>query len=653
MQGHDYTLVGVAQPGFTGHAPGTPADLWIPLSMEKEISPGWNGLDDKFFQSLYLIARLEPGVTREQAQSASNLLFQQILRSDYLTVAPSPKDLADVGHAGIELTPAAGGIPRLSLKFSEPLEILMVIVGLVPLIACANIANMLLARGVARTREVAVRQALGATRGRIVVQLLTESLLLAFTGSALGVLLAWRASRLLLVIASGSAVPIPLDLTPDLRVLGFALAVTCLTALLFGVAPALRTTRLQLVPALKDGRTSSSASTRSRLARGLIVGQIALSILLVTVSGLFLHSLVNLTRVDLGFDPRNVLVFTLDEYSANLPLDLRLIQLQQQIEERVQTIPGVKSESLSMFTFNQGEWSDDVLVQDVPRTPENGHNVLYNVIGTQYFSTFGIPLMAGRNFTAQDTAKSPQVAIVNETFARRFFGNGSPIGHRLQLGDDPAQPYDIEIVGVARDAHYVGIGEEPQMAAYFPWSQRVQYFGNFSVRYSGSASEIIPAVRRAVAAVNPNIAVAQVETLGDQVRASIVTPRLIGFLSAFFGALAVFLAAIGIYGLMNLSIARRNSEIGIRLALGARAGAVLWMVLRESLVLLAIGLAIGLPVALAGSRVLRQELFHLSPADPITYVTAALIISTVTVLAAWLPARRAARVDPMVALRCD
>jgi predicted permease len=662
IQGHDYTIIGVARPGFAGLSPAKPTDVWIPLSMEKEISPGWNGLIDHDFRSLYLIGRLKPGVSIAQASAATNGLFRQIIRSEYLGDNPSAHDLDVLQRARIDLTSAAGGLPGLRLLFSAPLKILMGIVVLVLLIACANIANMLLARGIARSREVAVRQALGATRSRIVLQLLTESLLLALAGAALGVILAWRGSRLLLALASPRPEAIPLDLTPDYRVLGFTLGVTVLTALLFGMAPALRATRLELTPALKEGRGSSSASAHGVLSRSLIVGQIALSIVLVAAAALFLQSLRNLTRVNLGFDPQNALVFSLDEYAANLPLDAHLIQLQQQIERSVQSLPGVQSASFSMFTFNEGMWSDSLLVQGVPRTPENSEDVLYNVIGNQYLETFAIPLLAGRNFDGQDTAKSPQVAIVNESFARRFFPSGSALGHRFCLCDgDPAHgqnhPFGIQIVGVVRDARYVNLGESQHMAAYFPYAQRIQYFGNFTVRSSVPPAVLVPAVRRAIAEINPDIAVANVVPLTDQVRGSVSTQRLIGILSAFFAGLAVFLAAIGIYGLIAYSVVRRTNELGIRLALGAQTWALLWLIFRESLLLLAAGIVVGLPTAaaigLSLAAFLKGQLFQVRTLDPFAMIAAITIMSALTILAAWWPARRATKVDPITALRCD
>ncbi|WP_109487580.1 ABC transporter permease [Occallatibacter savannae] len=662
IQGHDYTIIGVAKPGFTGLAPADPADLWIPLSMQKEISPGWNGLDDYKFQSLYLVGRLKPGMPLTQAAESATLLLRQLVRSEFLGGAGSQDDLARLQRARIDLVSASGGLPGLKLRYTAPLTVLMGIVALVLLIACANIANMLLARGVARARELAVRQALGATRRRIVVQLLTESFLLAGLGAALGTLLAFRGLQLLLALDTQGTRSMPLlDLSPDHRVLGFTLLVTVLTALLFGIAPALRSTRIDLTPTLRDGRGASSASSRGALSRSLIVGQIALSILLLAASGLFLRSLRNLTRVDLGFDPRNVTVFSLDEYSANLPLDARLTQLQQQIEQKVQSLPGVQSAAFSMFTFNQGAWSSPMTAQNVTPNTLNSDDVLYNVIGTQYLQTASIPLLSGRNFTAQDNATSPHVAIVNETLARTFFPNESALGHHVCICDPNAHgqklDFDIEIIGVVRDAKYMRIGEGQHMAAYFPYSQRVQYFGNFSVKSTVLAASLIPAVRRIIAEVNPQITVAKAEPLSAQVESSIATQRLIGWLSAFFASLAVFLAAIGTYGLISYSVARRTSEIGVRMALGAQAPALLWMVLRESLTLLLAGLLIGIPVSLGIAKgltsFLQTELFHVSATDPVAFLTASVVVSVMTFAAAWLPARRATKVDPLIALRCE
>jgi predicted permease len=663
VQGHNYTIVGVAQPGFVGLAPSAPADMWIPLSMEKEISPGWNGLVDKEFQSLYLIGRLKPSMTTEHATVSTNLLFRQIIRGQFFSDRPSEHDLAELQKANIELTSATSGLPGLKLKLSTPITILMGIVVLVLLIACVNIANMLLARGVARSREIAVRQALGATRGRIVAQLLTESILLAVGGAALGILVAWGSGRLLSVYLShGVNTRTPEYLAPDARVLLFTLAVTGLTALLFGMLPAVKAARLELTPVLKEGRSGSPANARGALSRGLIVGQIAISVLLLVAAGLFLRSLVKLNRVDLGFDPKHAMVFGLDEQAANIPVDSRLTQVHQQIEQNVQALPGVEAASFSMFTFNQGEWSDSLMMEGVPRTAQNDSDVLYNVVGTQYLKTLGISLIAGRTFNNQDTGKSPHVALVNETLARTFFPNSSPIGRRFCLCNGSAShpqvgPFDIEIVGVVRDARYEGIGERQHMAAYFPYSQRVQYFWNITVRSNESPASLLPAVRQVIAQVDPQIIVSTAVPLTEMVEDSIKTQRLVGLLSAFFAALAVFLVAIGIYGLISYSVARRTSEMGIRMALGASAWSLVWLVMRESLVLLATGLVVGLPLALVAAQSLSQwlksMLFQVKTVDPIAFALAVAVACVMTLCAAFLPARRAAAVNPVDALRCE
>ena len=653
IEGTDYTIAGIAPAGFFGITVGELPDLWIPLSMEKEISPGWNGLGDKWFQSLHVVARLKPGVTLEQASANTNLVFQQLLHSEYLGPSPSQKDLADVAHALIELTPAARGLSRLRRQFTLPLEILITIACLVLLIACANLANLLLARGAARSREFAMRMAIGATRSRVVRQLLTESLVLALLGAALGVAASWQAGHLLLTMATSSAEVAGMNVNPDLRVLSFTLSLTISTALLFGVTPALRATRIDMTGALKQGRGIASPQSGISLARGLIVAQIALSLVLLAAASLFLRSLVNLTRVDTGFNRHNVLVFSLDEYAAGLPLDARLVNLQQQIEDRVQAVPGVDAASFSMFTFNQGMWSDDVTVLGVPRTPENSQDVLHNVVGKGFFSIMNLPILVGRGFNATDKIDSPKVAVINQTMAQRFFPGSSPVGHCFGFGDDPSHSGDIEIVGVVKNAKYVALQESPEAAAYFPYAQRVQYFGNFEVRSSSDAALMIPAVRRTIAEVNPNIPINSVSTLAEQVDESTANQRLIARLSAFFGLLAAFLVCIGIYGLLSYAVARRTSEIGVRMALGAQRSNVLWLVLREILVLAAIGIAIGVPVALAGNRLAGKLLFGLTPADPASLLAAIAMLAVIAVLAGYLPARKASLTEPTVALRCE
>ncbi len=658
IQSRDYTLVGVAKPGFSGVTVGQSADLWVPLSMAGGFSrPGWHGLGDKFFQSLYLIGRLKPGVTAAQASAESNLLFHQIVRG-YLGPQPTQKDLDSLGHAAVELAPGGRGISSLRRQFSLPLKVLMTIVALVLLIACANIANMLLSRGVARTREVAVRMALGASRRRLVSQLLVESALLAFLGASVGIALAWKAGTMLLNMAAPGPEPIPLNLTPDLRVLAFTLGVTVLTALLFGAFPAVRATRLEFTPALKDGRGSSSASTRGVMARSFIVGQVALSVLLMIVASLFMRSLVHLYDVDTGFDARKVLLFTLDSSTANLPHgqdEIRSVRLQEQIEQRVQALPGVQSDSFAFFAFATGGWSDQVLFSGVQRTPANGEAVNFNITGNGFFSVMNIPLVAGRTFNSGDQQNSPKVAVINETMARRFFPGRSPIGQHFGIGEKPDHPGEIEVIGVVKDAKIYALDEGSLMAAYLPCAQNVGFFSNFVVRYAPGANrqEIIERIRHSIAEINPNILIDNVTGMEEQVDHSIAGQSLIARLTGFFGILAVFLASIGIYGLLSYSVARRTSELGIRLALGAQSKALLWMILRESILLLALGLAVGIPIALGSTRILKSLLYQLSPLDPASITFAIAAVATMTIVAAWFPAYRATKVDPLQALRTE
>lgn len=646
-----YTIVGIAPPEFSGTEVGRSPDLWIPLSMEKQVSPGWNGLDDKWFQSLYILGRLKPGVAVSKAEANVNLLARQIWHGFAGPVLTRDQQNR-LERAHIQLTPAGRGLPHLRHLFSLPLQILMVVVGLVLLIACANIANLLLARATTRGREIAVRMAVGAGRLRLIRQMLTESVLMAFIGGALGVLFAWWASDVLLAMVSTGHSPLRLEVTPDARVLVFTFLVCCLTAALFGAFPALRATRIKLPPALKEARGGVAAAGRNRLAKTLIVLQVGLSLVLLIGAGLFLRTLVNLANVNTGFKKENVLLFRIDPPSVGYKEDARLVNLYQQIEQRVSAKPGVRAASISFFSFNQGAWNGDIVVQGRP--PQGADPlVTNNIVGPHYFGTMGIPLLSGRSISLQDTEESPKVAIINETMAKEYFPDGSPIGRRFGLGHDPKNGFDIEVVGVVADAKYVDLREKAQPATYFPYTQRVGFYHDLEVRYSGDPAAIIAEVRRAVGEVDHSLPVAYENTLAEQVEQSVTTETLVAQLSGFFGFLAVFLACIGIYGLMSYTVTRRTSEIGVRMALGAVRSNVLWMVIRESLTLVGIGLLAGLPLALGASRLVSRMLFGLSPADPLSMAGAAIVLLAFALLAGYLPARRAANVDPMVALRYE
>ena len=647
-----YTIVGVAPPEFFGTTVGQSPNLWIPLSMEKRVSPGWNGLDNKWFQTLYILGRLKPGLSGEQAEANVNLLARQIWHEEAGPVL-SKEQQQMLERAHIRLTPAARGLSRLRFEYSLPLQILMVVVGLVLLIACANIANLLLARATARQREIAVRMAMGAGRARLVRQMLTESLVVALLGGGLGILFAAWASGALLAMVSSGPEPLPLSVAPDARVLAFTLLVSLATALLFGTAPALRATRINLSPGLKERTGVVSVASRSPLAKTLIVSQVALSLVLLIGAGLFLRTLVKLAQVDTGFNKDNVLLFGIDPPAVGYKEDSRLVSLYQQIEQRVSAEPGVRAASISFFTFNQGAWDDPVVVQG--RSPLSGidNDVIHNVVGPGYFSTLGIPLLVGRVFGGHDTATSPKVAVINETMARQFFPGGSPIGRRFGIGDDPKHSNDIEVVGVVKDAKYMSLRERLWPAAYYPYTQRMGYYYNFEVRYSGNPQAIIAEVRNAIGEVDRSLPVSYQSTLAQQVEHSIASQTLIARLSSFFGLLAVLLACVGIYGLMSYAVTRRTNEIGVRMALGAGRLSVLWMVMRESLILVGIGLVMGLPLALAGERLITKLLFGLEPTDPLSLVGAAIVLLALALVAGYLPARKASRVDPMVALRYE
>jgi predicted permease len=645
-----YNIIGVAPREFFGTKVGEAPDMWVPLSMVKVVPPNYGGYKDNFSESLLIMARLKPGISISEATSNVNLLFRQILLG-FPDAKLSQENLQELDRTKVPLTPMATGLSSLRRQFSEPLQILMAVVALVLLIACANIANLLLARSTARSRELAVRQALGARRTRIIRQLITESLLLALAGGVLGVALASVANRLLLRMVSGGLDTIPLDVSIDTRLLLFTLAVTIATALIFGTIPAFRGTRLQLTDTLKAGRGPQGTSGKNPLAKALVISQVALSLVLMVGAGLFLRSLFNLNNVDIGFNKENVLRLEIDSSSAGYtPGEPREVALNQQIEERVSAMPDVKAASFSAFTFHEGSWSSNVVVPGM--NTDEDINVKHNVVGAGYFATMQIPLLAGRSFSPSDTSTSQTVAIISEHTAKTLFPLGNPIGRHYRLGDNKPEN-DVTVIGVAKDVKFHDLAEEPVNLDYFPYTQHPWSFGDFEVRYTGGFDPVAAAVQQTIHSIDRNLPITRVTTLDQQVARSITNQRLVAQLSAFFGLLAVFLSCIGIYGVMSYVVMRRTNEIGIRMALGARRSNMLWMVLREILILVSIGVVIGVPVTLAGDRLVSKMLFGLRPSDPITLVSATVILLIVAAIAGYLPARRASLMDPMVALRYE
>jgi predicted permease len=640
-----YSIVGVTPPQFFGAIVGQSPDLWIPLSMEREVYPGWNGLDQDLFQSLYVFARRKPGVSIEQASANVNVIFQQMVRA-YAGMEASPKVLESISHAHVELTPAATGMARFRRELTGPLAILMSMVTLVLVIACANVANLLLARSASRQREIAVRMSIGASRPRLIQQLLIESGLLGLAGAAFSVPVAWGLLHLLLSMKSA---PPALHVEPDWRVLVFALAITVLTVLLFGTIPAFRATRINLPASLRGGRGVTGGPARNRLARSLIVGQVALSLALLTGSGLLLHNLVNLINVDTGFDKRNVLLTGVDAGGAGYHEDVRLENMMERVEETVGALPGIHGAAFALSVFDGGGWTDSIVV---PGQPALQQDVIHNIVGTHYLEAMSMPLILGRYLTPRDDHDSQKVAVINETLARTYFPGMSPVGRTFSIGNEP-EWQGLQVVGVVRDAKYMGLQEKQQAAAFYPHAQHWSIVGNFVVRSSGDPKLAIPAIRRAIADVDPNLPVADFTTLGEVVNRSLASPRLVAELSIAFGALAALLASIGIYGVMSYSIARRTNEFGVRMALGALQADVLWMVLRETLQLVTVGVAAGLMLALILNRLMTSILFGLGPADPLAISLATLLMVAVALLAGWLPARRATRIDPTIALRYE
>src|SRR5579859_2009776 len=645
-----FTIVGVAPAEFFGTKVGEAPDMWVPMSMTKSVPPGWDAYKPNFTQSLNVMGRLKPGVSVAEATSNVNLLLQQITRG-FSDADLSQKHLNKLAKAHIPLTPMANGLSSIRREFSEPLQILMAVVALVLLIACANIANLLLARSTARARELAVRQALGARRTRIIRQLLTESLVLALVGGTLGIGFAVVANRFLLRMVSGGFETLPLNIGLDLRLLGFTFAVTVTTAILFGTIPAFRATRLELTENLKSGRGPSSGSTRNPLAKALVISQVTLSLILMVGAGLFLRSLVNLNQVDPGFNRENVLRLDLDTEPTGLKgEDPRLNPLFQQIESRVSALPGVQAASFSAFTFREGSWSEAMLVSGMP--DNENIDVHQNVVGNGYFATMQIPLLAGRTFGPQDTATSQRVAVISEHVAKTLFPPGNPIGRHFGLASNKPEN-DFEVIGIVKDAKFSSLQEKQKNINYLSYAQRPWGFGDFEVRYTGDFAAISTSVQQAIHDINHSIRISHVTTLDEQVSRSITNQRLVAQLSTFFGLLAVFLSCIGIYGLMSYVVSRRTNEIGIRMALGAARSNVSWLVMREIVLLVAVGIALGIPITLLGTRLVANMLYGLKGTDPVSLTAAVLLLLAVAALAGYFPARRASKVDPMVALRYE
>jgi predicted permease len=656
-----FAIIGVAPRWFFGDQVGMTPDFWVPILMQPRLGGG-NQLERHTSTWFRTIARLKPGISKSQAEAELTVLFQQLKAEEVASGSGSLISRDKPQDSRVELQVGSSGLNDLREGFERPLQLLMGIVGLVLLIACCNVANLLLARATTRQKEIVVRLALGAGRMRLIRQLLTESVLLAAMGGALGLVMAWWCNGLLLTL-----VPLSVDLHPDLHILTFALAASLLSAVLFGLVPALQATSTNITPALQAGsRYHSGGRPRQRFSRALVISQVALSLCLLIGAGLLVRSLQNLRGQDIGVERDNVLIFDVvaDETAIKRTL---FPELQGQLLERLKAVPGVRSVSFSAYRLFSGSFSTaPVRVPGSSVNSEKDQEVRENWVSSEYFQTLGMKLQLGRSFTDQDSRIEPSVAVINERMARRYFGQESPIGKTIYFPKVDAQgryvPFGsqldrsslgVEVVGVVQDAKYDDLREATPSMAYLPIFLAEGVPSSIEVRTVGQPSGVALQVRQIVNQVNPNIILGSIKTLEDQIDETLLEERLFTKVLGFFGLLALGLACVGLYGIMSYAVVCRTNEIGVRLALGAEPTDVLRMVLRETTLLVLVGIAIGVPVALATTRLLSSLLFGLTPSDPITILLAILAMVAVALFAGYLPARRASRVDPMVALRYE
>jgi len=659
-----FTIAGVTPPDFNGTMDvGSTMDVAIPISWEPQISGETSMMRGAGIWWLRLMGRLKPGATLEEAQTALAGPFQQSVlehRAARQLRAQTPLrtlDLKDLPRLGVDS--GSQGEMNWRRHFREPFRLLFGVVGLVLLIACANVANLLLVRASSRRRELAVRLALGASRGRLVRQLMTESILLAVAGGALGVLFAlWIKDGLLVTTEWGGRQMSALTPELDLRVLGFTLGLSLLTGIVFGLVPAMRATRVDLTPALKDSGRGSSASARSWLSKSLVVVQVSVSVLLLIGALLLVKSLRNLKNVEPGFNANNLLLFNVDPSLIGYKED-RLVDLYQQMFARLEAAPGVQAVTFSRHPLLA--WSsttDSVYIPNDlgPDGKPRERDAKLHYIRENFLKTMEVPLLSGRTFTEHDDARAPKVAIVNKLFSLVYFGDLSPVGKRFSF--DPEKPNEIEVIGMAEDSRYTSQREDVEPTVYLPWRQTLRRVGamTFNVRTTGDPLSVVSGIREAVRQVDSNLPISNIRTQLEQANETLSMERLFAKLLSFFGLIAQLLAAIGLYGVLAYSVSQRTHEIGIRMALGANRARVLRMVLRQGMTLTVVGVAVGVGAAFVLTKyveTLTSMLFGIEARDPVTFIAIPLGLTLVALLACLLPARRATKVDPLVALRYE
>jgi predicted permease len=657
LHGTDYTILGVTARGFSGEWVGRPTDVWVPIAMLAQVANELKPLPERGGGlGFRVVARLKPGISIEQAQAGAQVLYQQILQEERLNANSSRAAKQRVANARFYLEPAATGFSPQRESFSQPLVILMAMVGAVLLIACANIANLLLARAAAREREIRVRLAIGAGRARIIRQLLTESLLLAVLSGLTGLALAHWGTRILAQYAGGGFVwrndqTLTLDLSPDLRVFSFSAVLCLLTAVVFGLAPALRASQISLGHNQRSGLYG-----RFGAGKALVVVQVALSLVLLIGAGLFGRTLYNLKSQDLGLDRERILLIWTAARQSGRRIGAPVAQLYERVQERVSALPGVTSVSISKSGILTGDTSAGCKVKIDGYTPPSGGDPApsTDLITPRFFDTLGIRVLLGRDFSSRDSESAPRVVIVNEALAQHYFSGENPLGKRIGFECEPPN-YRAEIIGVVSNARHVSAYDKNVMKYYVPYRQDINHLISMCVivRTAANPASIASRVRAELREVDPNLPVLRMETIEDQLNDSLVQERWIALLGGFFAVLAAILAGIGLFGVMAYLTTRRTQEIGVRLALGASRAGVLGMVLRETGVLIGAGVLLGIPTALAAGRWMATRLFGITPSDPLTIGGSVLLMVGVAGLAVLIPARRAAKVDPMVALRYE
>ena len=655
VNGRGMTIVGVSARGFTGETPGSPPDIFVPLTMKKEMTPDWDGMQDRRDYWLALVARLRPGGTIKQAETVINETYRAQLQQDIpLQRNASPEFMRGFGAKKIVLHEGAYGRGQLRVRNTKPLLLLLAMTSLVLLIACANVANLQLTRALARSRETAVRLALGASRPQLILRWLTESAVIGLAGAAMGLAVAhWTLAGVLSVLPSGVFGTGTLSAAISVRMLIAAVATGVVTSILFGFYPALQASRPGLTAALRDqsGQATAGRSTGA-FRNGLVALQTGVSLLLLVSAGLFGKTLLNLSRVDLGIRTDHLMTFSISPRLSGYSNE-RVVALYQDMRDRLAALTGVVSVSAARVAAVNGSVSSgNMSVEGFTAKGDGGDDAYQNEVMPDYFRTLGIPLVAGREIIASDRAGAPKVALVNEAFVRHFIGNRNPLGVRVLRGSTNPPKFDTEIVGVVKDAHYSTMRDIPPPTFYSSYAQTARTrVLTFYVRTATDGDRMSNAIRGAVAAVDPNLPLRGLRTMEAQIDANTANERLLSILTASFAGLATLLAAIGLYGVLAFNVARRTREIGIRIALGADVAHVRRLFVRDVMLIVVVGMAAGLGAAWIAGDLVKSVLFQTQPADPAVIAAAIAALGATALVAAYMPVRRATVLDPMIALR--